>query len=133
MNTHLEPQIRHSGVTNLGNRPAITCNLCLAVTNLDAQSAVPRINRAALKAFVAGVGELLPAGGLFMLYGPFSYGGRHTSESNAPFDLRLKQQDPQMGIRDFDDLNVLAQPAKLEFGHDYPLPANNRILLWKKV
>ena len=48
MNTHLEPQIRHSGVTTLGNRPAITCNLRLAVTNLDAQSAVPRINRDAL-------------------------------------------------------------------------------------
>jgi cyclopropane fatty-acyl-phospholipid synthase-like methyltransferase len=86
-----------------------------------------------VKAFFAGVGELLPPGGLFMLYGPFSYGGLHTSESNARFDLRLKQQDPQMGIRDFDDLDALAQQAGLEFQHDYPMPANNRILLWKKI
>jgi cyclopropane fatty-acyl-phospholipid synthase-like methyltransferase len=86
-----------------------------------------------VKAFFAGVGELLQPGGLFMLYGPFSYGGLHTSESNARFDLRLKQQDPQMGIRDFDDLDALAQQAGLEFQHDYPMPANNRILLWKKI
>jgi len=37
MNTHLEPQIRHSGVTNLANRPAITYDSRLAVANLDVQ------------------------------------------------------------------------------------------------
>ncbi len=35
MNTHLEPQIRHSGVTNLANRPAITYDSRLAVANLS--------------------------------------------------------------------------------------------------
>lgn len=48
MNTHLEPQIRHSGVTNLANRPAITYDLRLAVTHLYVQSAALRINRGAL-------------------------------------------------------------------------------------
>lgn len=84
-------------------------------------------------AFFAGVGALLPRGGLFMLYGPFSFGGRHTSESNARFDLRLKQQDPGMGVRDFDDLDALAQQAGMVFDQDHPLPANNRILVWRKA
>ena len=83
-------------------------------------------------AMFAGVGQLLHSGGLFMLYGPFSFAGRHTSESNARFDLRLKQQDPLMGVRDFDDLNALAEQAGLVFRHNYALPANNRILLWQK-
>lgn len=83
-------------------------------------------------AFFAGVGELLPPDGLFMLYGPFSFGGRHTSASNARFDLRLKQSDPGMGVREFDELDKLARQAGLIFEQDYPLPANNRILLWKK-
>lgn len=91
------------------------------------------MHRDEVAAFFAGVGELLPPGGLFMLYGPFSFGGRHTSESNARFDLRLKQTDPGMEVRDFDDLDRLAQQADMVFQHDYPLPANNRILLWKKV
>ncbi|VAW86795.1 hypothetical protein MNBD_GAMMA17-295 [hydrothermal vent metagenome] len=47
MNTHLEPQIRHSGVTNLANRPTITYDSLLAVANLDVQSAALRINRGA--------------------------------------------------------------------------------------
>jgi len=83
-------------------------------------------------AFFAGASRLLESGGLFILYGPFSFGGQHVNESNAQFDLRLKEKDPLMGVRDFDDLNRLANRAALEFAHDYPMPANNHILLWRK-
>lgn len=83
-------------------------------------------------AFFAGVGRLLKMDGLFILYGPFSFAGQHTSDSNAMFDRRLKQRDPLMGVRDFDDLDALAQKAGMEFQHDYALPANNHILLWRK-
>ncbi len=83
-------------------------------------------------AFVAGAGRLLTPGGLFILYGPFSFSGLHTSDSNVMFDMRLKQRDPFMGVRDFDDLDALAQKAGLKFQHDYALPANNRILFWQK-
>lgn len=86
-----------------------------------------------VKGFFAGVGKQLQAGGLFILYGPFSFDGQHTSESNAQFDMRLRQQDPLMGVRDFDELNMLADEAGMAFQRNYPLPANNRILLWNKV
>ena len=86
-----------------------------------------------VKKFFAGVGQFLPAQGLFVLYGPFNYDGRYTSESNERFDGWLKSQDKLMGIRDFADLNALAETAGMLFVEDYTMPANNRILCWRKA
>jgi len=86
----------------------------------------------AVEAMFAGVGRLLPAGGLFCLYGPFNYGGRHTSESNERFDAWLRARDPASGVRDFDDLDALARAAGTDLQRDYEMPANNRTLVWRK-
>ena len=79
-----------------------------------------------------GVGRLLPAGGLFALYGPFHYGGRATSESNARFDAMLRARDPASGVRNFEDVDQLARRCGLALLEDNPMPANNRLLVWKK-
>ena len=84
-------------------------------------------------ALFAGVGHVLAQDGLFCLYGPFNYGGEYTSESNAQFDEWLHERDPLSGIRDFDDLDRLALQAGLRLEHDYAMPANNRILSWRKA
>ncbi|VAW78461.1 hypothetical protein MNBD_GAMMA14-193 [hydrothermal vent metagenome] len=80
-----------------------------------------------------GVGETLEPGGIFCLYGPFNYNGGYTSESNARFDVWLKQRDPLSGIRDFERLNDLAEDAGLALKKDYEMPTNNRILTWLKA
>ncbi len=80
-----------------------------------------------------GVSEVLPKGGIFCLYGPFSYGGRHTSESNARFDLSLRTQAPHMGIRDMEDLKVLAEETGFVLEEDFGMPANNRLLVWRRT
>lgn len=85
-----------------------------------------------VEALIAGVGELLSEGGLFALYGPFNYNGNYTSESNASFDVWLKQRDPQSGIRAFEELDRLAGEAALSLVEDHEMPANNRILCWQK-
>ncbi len=85
-----------------------------------------------VEALFAGVGELLPPGGLFALYGPFNYGGRYTSDSNARFDGWLKAQDPYSGIRHFEELQVLAATAGMALHDDFEMPSNNRILCWIK-
>ncbi len=85
-----------------------------------------------VEAMFAGVGDLLPAGGLFVLYGPFNYQGRFTSDSNARFDSWLKQRDPAMGVRDFEALDALASQAGLQLMNDFEMPANNRILCWQR-
>ncbi len=83
-------------------------------------------------ALFAGIGALLPAGGVFALYGPFNYDGRFTSDSNARFDQWLKARDPLSGVRDFEAVDALASAAGLTLTRDYTMPANNRTLVWHK-
>lgn len=85
-----------------------------------------------VEATFAGVGRVLRPGGRFCLYGPFKYHGVHTSESNARFDIFLRQRDPQSGVRDVDDLQALAAAAGLSLIEDIEMPVNNRILVWQK-
>ena len=66
----------------------------------------------------------------FCLYGPFNYGGRHTSESNARFDAMLRNRDPASGLRDFESINALAETAGLKLQEDNAMPANNRLLVF---
>ncbi len=81
----------------------------------------------------AGAGRLLPAGGVLCVYGPFNYGGRFTSASNAQFDAALRQQAPHMGIRDFEAVERLAGAAGLALEADHDMPANNRLLVWRRA
>jgi len=83
--------------------------------------------------FFAGAGTLLSPGGLLLLYGPFNYGGRYTSNSNSAFDLWLKERDPLSGIRNFESLCELAETHGMQFRQDNEMPANNRILSWLKT
>ncbi len=80
----------------------------------------------------AGIGQLLPVGGKFALYGPFNYGGRFTSESNRRFDEWLRERDPASGIRDAEAVDHLANRAGLILRNDYEMPANNRTRIWRK-
>jgi len=68
----------------------------------------------------------------FCLYGPFNYHGKHTSESNARFDAMLRARDPASGLRDFESISALAKAAGLTLQEDNAMPANNRLLVWKR-
>ena len=81
---------------------------------------------------LSGVARVLKPAGRFCLYGPFLYGGQHTSESNIRFDAWLKARDPQSGVRDVTVLRRHAQQLGLELVRDHAMPANNRILVWEK-
>lgn len=85
----------------------------------------------AVVSMFAGIGRLLKANGVFCLYGPFNYHRRYTSESNARFDVMLKQRDPLSGLRDFGDLEALAGANGLSLTRDYAMPVNNRLLVWR--
>ena len=66
------------------------------------------------------------------LYGPFNYGGKHTSESNARFDAMLRRNDPASGLRDFEKISALAESAGLTLQEDNAMPANNRLLVFQR-
>lgn len=85
-----------------------------------------------VECMLAGVGRILQPEGRFCLYGPFNYNGQFTSESNARFEQWLKARDPLSGIRDFEQLDRLADQAGLELHQDHAMPANNRLLVWIK-
>lgn len=85
-----------------------------------------------VKDFFTGVGETLQTNGYFCLYGPFNFCGEFTSESNEAFDAHLKSRDPEMGLRDYVDLEALARKAGLMFVEKHEMPANNFILVWQK-
>jgi len=87
----------------------------------------------AVTGMIENIGHVLQTGGKLCLYGPFMYDGKHTSESNAQFDGWLKQRDPLSGVRDISRLNELAQVAGMVLERDYEMPANNRILIWKRL
>jgi cyclopropane fatty-acyl-phospholipid synthase-like methyltransferase len=86
-----------------------------------------------VRACFRGVGKLLRSGGRFFLYGPFSYGGRHTSDGNARFDAALRAQDPGMGLRDVESVDALAASVGLVELEDNAMPANNRLLVWRRA
>ncbi len=119
-------------------RPPLTLDVTQTAWPALAVDAVYTANTAHImhwpevEALFAGVGVLLAAGGVFVQYGPFNYGGAYTSESNARFDERLKARDPLSGIRDVEALNILAVAAGMRLREDVAMPANNRILIWEK-
>jgi cyclopropane fatty-acyl-phospholipid synthase-like methyltransferase len=88
--------------------------------------------RQCVAAMLRGVAGILAPGGLFLLYGPFNYHNRFTSQSNARFDAWLKARDPAMGIRDLAWLTGHAEPAGLSLVEDIEMPANNRTLVWRR-
>lgn len=79
-----------------------------------------------------GIGRVLLPGGLVCMYGPFNYNGCFTSESNARFDVWLKNRDPASGVRDFEAVNALAEAQGLRLVDDVEMPVNNRTLVWRR-
>lgn len=75
----------------------------------------------------------VPAGAPVCIYGPFHYGGKPTSPSNAAFDASLRERAAHMGVRDFEAVNALAAAAGLVLEADHDMPANNRLLVWRRA
>jgi hypothetical protein len=66
------------------------------------------------------------------IYGPFNYGGRYTSDSNAEFDVWLQARGAHMRIRDAEAVDALAEVAGFDLVDDIAMPANNRLRVWQR-
>jgi len=86
----------------------------------------------AVEQFFAGVGRVLEPGGVLAVYGPFNYNGAFTTDSNREFDGWLKQRSALSGIRDFEAVDRLAQATGCKLLEDRTMPANNRLLVWRR-
>jgi cyclopropane fatty-acyl-phospholipid synthase-like methyltransferase len=86
-----------------------------------------------VESMLARAAVALRPGGLFFLYGPFNYGGRFTSETNARFDAALRAQAAHMGIRDIAAVDACASANGFDLLEDNAMPANNRLIVWRRT
>ena len=87
---------------------------------------------AEVEAFFAALPGVLAPDARLVIYGPFNYGGKFTSASNAEFDLALRADNPKRGIRDFEAVDALARAIGFALVDDRAMPANNRCLSWRR-
>lgn len=86
----------------------------------------------AAKGLICGAGEVLPAQGRFMLYGPFARRGE-IAPSNARFSEDLKRRDPSWGVRDLElDILPLANRAGLDLHDVVEMPASNLSVIFER-
>ncbi|KAG5666116.1 Methyltransferase-like 26 B, partial [Polypedilum vanderplanki] len=76
--------------------------------------------------------NLLKSNGMLFTYGPYSFNHVISPESNVRFNEMLKRDDPNYGIRDISDLENIANANFFSLANIHDLPANNKLLVWKK-
>lgn len=87
----------------------------------------------AVCAMFAGLGPRLRPGAPFCLYGPFNVDGAYTSPGNRDFDRQLREQDPDMGLRDAEAVEELAARHRLQAVRRTGMPANNLLLVFRRA
>jgi hypothetical protein len=70
---------------------------------------------------------------LLIFYGPYKYNGEFTSESNARFDVWLKDRNCESGVRDIESLLEQASEAGYKLISDTVMPANNQFLVLGRI
>ena len=80
----------------------------------------------------ANAGEILKSQGRLFMYGPFAVDGKLEPKSNQEFDSTLKLNNSEWGIRDLRDLEAEASRSEITLEQVIDLPANNKLVIWKK-
>ena len=86
----------------------------------------------AAQALLSGAQNVLAAGGVLYLYGPYRQNRDHTAPSNAAFDRSLRAQNPAWGVRDLEDVVVTAGQSGFEFVETVSMPANNLSVIFRR-
>ena len=86
----------------------------------------------ACEGLMAGAARLLKPGGFLFVYGPFMRDGQHNSDGNRSFDRSLRASDPALGLRDLNDVADCAARQGLAFESVIEMPANNRVLVFRR-
>lgn len=87
----------------------------------------------ATEGLMALAGGRLVVGGLLALYGPYREADAPLAPSNAAFDESLRARDPAWGLRDRDAVAAAAKAEGLALTWRVGMPANNLMLLFRRV
>jgi SAM-dependent methyltransferase len=79
-----------------------------------------------------GARRLLRPGGVLILYGPWLVEGEPIAPSNLAFDADLQRRDPAWGLREVGAFAREAAPRGLILEEQRAMPANNRMLLFRR-
>ena len=82
---------------------------------------------------IVGGAQAAGANGLLVLYGPFTYHGEFTTDSNRDFDQLLRDRDEKSGVRSFEWVEHIAKREGLTLVEDRAMPANNQCLIFRKI
>lgn len=81
----------------------------------------------------AGASRLLARGAPLILYGPYIEAGVPAAASNLEFDANLRARNSLWGLRDTADVKAAAATADFAFADRLAMPANNLMLLFRRV
>ena len=90
------------------------------------------VSKPLVEKLIIGAAKHSQAQSHLFIYGPFNFNGKFTSESNQAFDAMLRERDPLSGIRDQEWVVSLAKRQGYELVQDHEMPANNRLLVFKR-
>lgn len=125
-----------AGAANL--RPACVLDVTAQPWPVEQADAVVCINMihiappAATEGLLRGAAAVLPEGAPLYLYGPFKVGGFHTADSNMAFEAWLKEQDPDYGLRNLEDVAELAAMLGFDAPETVQMPANNLSVIFRR-
>jgi len=132
----LNRRLHQAQLTNI--RPAIELNVNQSPWPSDEFDAVFSSNtlhvvsESTMSALFAGAAQVLVNDGLMIVYGPFNYAGKFTSDGNQRLDLWAKDTFGDVGLKDQEDVVNQAAKLGLKLRQDRPMPANNRMLVFDK-
>lgn len=87
----------------------------------------------ASEGLMAGAKRTLVAGGVLYLYGPFKIDGQHTAPSNHDFDVSLRAQNAEWGVRDLAEVANLAKRHGFHLEETVSMPANNLSVIFRRT
>jgi hypothetical protein len=87
---------------------------------------------AATQGLFAGAARVLPQGAPLYLYGPYRRADVPTTPSNEAFDASLSARNPGWGLRQLDDVIVVAERTGFRFDRLVEMPANNLSVIFRR-
>ena len=76
--------------------------------------------------------EVISKDGFVYIYGPFKVGGSHISDSNDRFDVSLRTQNSDWGIRNLEDVAKTANDNGFFCYYVHDMPVNNKSIIFRK-
>jgi len=128
---------RRDGPANL--RPPLALDVALPDWPVSRADAILCINMVHISPWASALGLLDGAARVLgprtplILYGPWIVDGVETAPSNLAFDADLRNRDKRWGLRLLSDFRVEAESRGLAFAEMRVMPANNVMLLFRRV